>query len=105
VSTLVGEPASLPLGKVAVLKRKSGERRRPAVGIRLVERTKLGKQHSLRAAVECDVVEHKLEDVVVVTESEQVGADDRPPLEIEGHLGQLVDELLGRELALIGRLF
>ena len=72
----VGEPRTLPLREVGVLKTQLRQRRGTILGECLVERADLSVEDDLRPLVEHDVVDDDLEDVVRLGEPDQLRAEE-----------------------------
>ncbi len=91
---LVGQLRALPLREIRVLGPGLGQRRRAALGERLVERAQLPVEHELRPLVEDDVMNDELEDVLCVGEPDQPCPEQPVAAQIERPLRLLVDEPL-----------
>ena len=101
---VLAQPRACPLRDVAELQCRLGERRRLPGGVRVVEHAQLAKEDDLRPLVEDDVVDEDVEDVVVVGEPQEPGAEKARATEVDRAPRLLVDHPLGRGLgiALVG---
>src|SRR5262249_61171075 len=84
---LAPEPLALPGGEVGVLDGRLGQRGGPAGAERLVERRDLADQDAERPAVGYYVVHRHLDDVPVLRQADQAGADEGAPGQVEGLRG------------------
>jgi hypothetical protein len=102
LEALARERFALPPRKVGVLDRQVGQRAGPAGGECLVQRGHLAHQHPHRPSVRHDVMHGEQKDVFVLGQTDQPGADQRSPLEIERRGGFLTRAALCRDLPLGG---
>ncbi len=94
------QPLPLPAREVRVLDRQFFERRRAALGEGFVDGRQLAHQHARRPPVRDDVMHRQEQRVVVVSEAQQLGAQQRAALKVERRLRFFEREALGFRLAL-----